>query len=299
MLMMDKSTSSTRPQQPLGWLIKLLPASKRSTDGCPRTVWSWILRKHNSSGWAVDNSFRMSASIAFISATMPLLPSQRSAISGFILTANWQWGFTCSVSAGHHSTSFGNSDPCVARFPLMHVQPLCMHSLPAGLITVTACWLVSEMVYSINCRLWCEWRPALSSGSASSIQSRQTFVIVYTGSPSVQESTSSWVFSFTSVSMVSLIHTSRRCLYRNQLFRPSPVFARRREVISLCREQKPKRLGHEALPLLGLPSGTICLTIWGTLPWVYLFSNKDWNHICLNNFDVWYSLNWHLPPHSS
>ena len=50
-------------------------------------------------------------------------------------------------------------------------------------------------------------------GSASSIQSRLTFVIVCTGSPSVQESTSSWVFSFTSVSMVSLLHTSRRCLY--------------------------------------------------------------------------------------
>ena len=50
-------------------------------------------------------------------------------------------------------------------------------------------------------------------------------------------------------------------------------------------------------PLLGPPSGTVCLTIWGTLPWVYLFSNKDWNRICLNNADVWYSLNWHLPPH--
>ena len=148
---------------------------------------------------------------------------------------------------------------------------------------------------------WCEWRPVLSSGSVSSIQSRQTFVIVYTGSPSVQESTSSWVFLFTSVSMVSLLHTSWRCLYWNQLFRPSLVFARRRQVISLCRcrEQKQKRLGHEASPLLGPPSGTVCLTIWGTLPWVYLFSNKDWNRICLNNVDVWYSLNWHLPPHSS
>ena len=103
----------------------------------------------------------------------------------------------------------------------------------------------------------------------------------------------------TSVSMVSRLHSSRRCLYWNQLFRPSPVFARRREVISVCREQKQKRLGHEASPLLGPPSGTVCLTIWGTLPWVYLFSNKDWNRICLNNVDVWYSLNWHLPPHSS
>ena len=95
---------------------------------------------------------------------------------------------------------------------------------------------------------------------------RPTFVIVYTGSPSVQESTSSWVFSFTSVSMASLLHTSQRWLYWNQLFRPSPVFARRREVIFLCREQKQKRLGHEASPLLGPPSGTICLTIWRTLP---------------------------------
>ena len=131
MLMMDKSTSSTRPQQPLGWSIKLLPALKRSTDGCPRKVWSWILRKRKSYGWAVDNSFRRSASITFISATMLLLPSQQSAISGFISTANWQWRCMCSVSAGHHSTSSGSSGPCVARSPLMHVQPL--YSLLAGI----------------------------------------------------------------------------------------------------------------------------------------------------------------------
>ena len=78
--------------------------------------------------------------------TMLLQPSPQSAISGFISTANWQWRFMCSVSAGHHSTSSGSSGPCVARSPLMHVQPLYMHSLPAGLITVTACWLESEMV---------------------------------------------------------------------------------------------------------------------------------------------------------
>ena len=86
--MMDKSTPSTRPQKPLGWSIKLSPALKRSTDECPRTVWSWILRTRNSSGWAVDNSFRKLASITFISPTMQLLPSPQSAISGFISTAN-------------------------------------------------------------------------------------------------------------------------------------------------------------------------------------------------------------------
>ena len=31
-------------------------------------------------------------------------------------------------------------------------------------------------------------------------------------------------------------------------------------------EQKRKQLGLEALPLLGSPSGTIYLTIWGTVP---------------------------------
>ena len=46
----------------------------------------------------------------------------------------------------------------------------------------------------------------------------------------------------------------------------SPVFARRREVTFLCRERKRKQLGHEASPLLGSLSGTIYLTIWGTLP---------------------------------
>ena len=121
-------------------------------------------------------------------------------------------------------------------------------------------------------------------------------MIACTGSPSVQESTSSWVFSSTSVSMVSLLHTSRRCLFWNQLFRPSPAFARRREAIFLCREQKQKRLGHDASPLLGSHSGTNCLTTWGTLPWVYLFSNKNWNRICLNNVDVRYSLNWQNSP---
>ena len=58
-----------------------------------------------------------------------------------------------------------------------------------------------------------------------------------------------------------LLDTSRRCLCRNQLFQPFLVFARRREVTFLCREQKQKRLGHEASPLLGPPSGTIYLTI--------------------------------------
>ena len=43
----------------------------------------------------------------------------------------------------HNSTSSG---PCVARSPLMHVRPLYMHLLPAGLITVTAYWLELEMV---------------------------------------------------------------------------------------------------------------------------------------------------------
>ena len=37
----------------------------------------------------------------------------------------------------------------------------------------------------------------------------------------------------------------------------------------------------------------------GPFPESTCFQNKDWNHICLNNIDVWYSLNWHLPPHSS
>ena len=41
--------------------------------------------------------------------------------------------------------------------------------------------------------------------------------------------------SFTSVSMSPLLHTLRRCLCRNQLFQPSPVFARRRQVTFLCR----------------------------------------------------------------
>ena len=54
-------------------------------------------------------------------------------------------------------------------------------------------------------------------------------------------------------------HTSRRCLYWNQLFRPSPAFARWREAIFVCREQKQERLGHEASPLLG-PA------LWNKLP---------------------------------
>ena len=223
-------------------------------------------KKRSSSGWAVDNSFRRSASITFNSGNYAV--TLQSTVCNLGVHLDGQWRFTCSVSAGHHSTSSASSGPCVARSPLMHVQPLYMHSLPTGLTTVTACWLESEMLQSINCRLCCEWRPAWawSSVSASSIQFRLTFVTVSIGFPSVQESTSSWVFSFTSVSMASLLHTSRRCLYRNQLFQPSPVFARRREVIFLCREQKRKQLGLEASPLLGPPSGTIYLAIWGTLP---------------------------------
>ena len=73
--------------------------------------------------------------------------------------------------------------------------------------TVTACW-----VQSINCRLSCEWRPTWSSVNASSIQSWLIFVTVSIGSRSVQESTSSWVSSFTNVSMALLLDTSRRCL---------------------------------------------------------------------------------------
>ena len=47
------------------------------------------------------------------------------------------------ISARYRPTSF---DQYVARSPLMHVQPLYMHPLPAGLTIVTACWLKSEMV---------------------------------------------------------------------------------------------------------------------------------------------------------
>ena len=82
---------------------------------------------------------------------------------------------------------------------------------------------------------------------------------VSTGFRSVQESISSWVSSFTSVSRAPLLDTSRRCLCRNQLFQPFLVFARRREVTFLCREQKRKQLGREASPLLGPP-------LWNNLP---------------------------------
>ena len=51
-----------------------------------------------------------------------------------------------TISARHHSTSSSSSGPCVARSPLMHVQPSYMHLLPTGLTTVTACWLESVMV---------------------------------------------------------------------------------------------------------------------------------------------------------
>ena len=103
----------------------------------------------------------------------------------------------------------------------------------------------------------------------------------------------SWVdMNYISPDVPIYLHTSRKCLYWNQLFWPSPAFTRRQEAIFLCWEQKQKQLGHEASPLLGPPSGTNCLMIWGTLLWVYLFSNKDWNRICLNNVDLRYSLNW-------
>ena len=48
-------------------------------------------------------------------------------------------------------------------------------------------------------------------------------------------------------------YTSRRCFKnsRNQLFQPSPFYARRLEVIFLCREQKRKQMGLEASPLTG------------------------------------------------
>ena len=57
-----------------------------------------------------------------------------------------------SVSAGHHSSSSGRSGSCVALSPLMHVHPLYMHSLPAGLITVTVLlyWLESELAKSYH-----------------------------------------------------------------------------------------------------------------------------------------------------
>ena len=61
------------------------------------------------------------------------------------------WSGCCRRCAYSHPMleicidGYKRSGPCVARFPLMHVQPLYMHSLPANSITVTACWLESEM----------------------------------------------------------------------------------------------------------------------------------------------------------
>ena len=110
------------------WYPMYYPKGMKSrvSPWCPRTVWSWILRKRNSSGWAVDNSFegwRRSHSSRQPCCYFPVH------FSGFILTANWQWRFMCSISARHHSTSSDSSCPCVARSPLMHVQPLYMHSM--------------------------------------------------------------------------------------------------------------------------------------------------------------------------
>ena len=75
------------------------------------------------------------------------------------------------------------------------------------------------------------------------------------------------------------------------LFPPSLDGERR----SSCAKNKNKNDWTTKLRHFWDPSsGTNCLTIWGTLPCVHLFSNKDWNRICLNNVDVRYSLNW--PP---
>ena len=80
---------------------------------------------------------------------------------------------------------------------------------------------------------------------ASSIQSRLTFVIVSIGFPSVQESTSSW-------GLLVLLHTSRRGLYWNQLFRPSSAFARRHEVHDLLVPRtKTKTIGPRSFATSG------------------------------------------------
>ena len=61
------------------------------------------------------------------------------------------------------------------------------------------------------------------------------------------------------------MHTSRRCLCRNQLFQPSPVFARRREVTFLCRgdllvpRTKTKTIGPRSFATSG-PA------LWNNLP---------------------------------
>ena len=124
---------------------------------------------------------------------------------------------------------------------------------------VARCCCQMLLPNSINCRLCCEWRPAWSSVNESSIQSRLTFVTVSTGFQSVQESISSWVSSFTSVSRAPLLDTSWRCLCRNQLFQPFLAFARWRKVTFLCQEQKQKTIGPRSFATSG-PA------LWNNLP---------------------------------
>ena len=238
-----------RPQQPLGWSIKLLPALKRSTDGCQRTVWSWILRKRNSFGWAVDNSFRRSASIKFISATMLLFPSPQSAISGFILTANWQLKVHVQLIS---RTSF---------YRLRQLQSVRRSLSVNGCTTLVHAFVTSRLDYcnsllaGIRDGLIDQLQTVMRVAARLVLQKRKFDPI----SADIRDRLHCRFFIrsrmdfklgllTTSISMVSLLHTSRRCLYWNQLFRLTPAFARRREAIFLCPLEQTARRFEGSFP---------------------------------------------------
>ena len=157
-----------------------------------------------------------SASITFNSATMALHHSPQSAISGFISTVHVQ--LICQTSF-YQLRSVRRSLSVNACTALVHAFVTSRLDYCNSLLTGNGDGLIDQLqtVLRVAARLVLRKRKfnlGWNSWPSDSI-----------GFPSVQESTSSWVSSFTSVSMAPLLHTSRRCLCRNQLFQPSPVFA--------------------------------------------------------------------------
>ena len=256
--------------------------SRMSPPGCPRIDYASIPRRLNSSGWDNLDGFR----------TVPRTPkwefwdlsfvrSTRSEISVCSSTAALPCLIMSTKSPRCVSSIFDNFASCDEHWRMRLHTPWYELSSTTGLTTATVFWLpvrntslrsyspcfVSQPDSSYDCPvarlfpLWC--------------------VINYTGCPSNQEWSSSWLSWLTSRFTVWLRSTCLLTVFQCRVCQVAHIFDR---LVSGPCSSPELRLWQSALGVFtvrALASGTPCLRLFVTSICHWRLSDRNWNFICL------------------
>ena len=177
--------------------------------------------------------------------------------------SNWQWRCMCSVSARHHSTSSGNSGPCVARSPLMRVQPS-VHAFVTSRLDYGNS-LLAEIGDGLIDQLQTVMRVAarLSPPEAQIRSNLGLTYVIYrlalAPHPFKNRLQAGCVLVYKCLHGIAPAYLTEMLVLKSTV----PALSRLRSTARgdlLVPRTKTKTIGPEASPLLGPHSGTNCLT---------------------------------------